>query len=416
MNINTAETEKQIKQAFDGLLDNATLTPEQVQHISDYIESATAKDNQMQKMINDLPSNNGVSEVPVNALANPSAVEEVKATVRIDPALGSSTVESIVPDDDDIPAADLNDYLNMADYENGTINLECAVLSESTLKEYGIKAEESDQIVELLKRVQKKEEFDYYAELPESLKKYCDLLVSFEKKSSTPKDIKLRDTALSTLEAITSEIAADKFTIDISEVIDSEIKKSGVDLSDIYEGMIIGKADSLRKAADKTEEDGHEKEAAILRKIADSCEESYLMTGFIDAIKNHKIKIRKIDIEKPQKVVRDFNTKYETSKIGINDVWDLTYCIPRNLCHATETPDPDVITMDTIKAFVVGFCRYCSNMKITNIEDHTFMYYFIKNILYLDITAPGAEFTEFGQQLIDRIKSILDTIHEVYGY
>ena len=65
---------------------------------------------------------------------------------------------------------------------------------------------------------------------------------------------------------------------------------------------------------------------------------------------------------------------------------------------------------------MVAFCTYCKNMKNTNVEEHIFMYYFIKNILYLDTTAPGTEFTKFGQDLIDRIKEILETIHEVYGY
>lgn len=413
-----------IDEAYDKLMnqsdikveDSSKLTDEQVKHISDSIESVV-KDSDVQKVIEELPSNNGIQEVPVNALAHPEEAEAVKANLRIDPALGTTSLDSVIPEnDDDIPAANLDDYLNMADYENGNLNLEGAELSTSIKKEYGLSDKDAEYTVELLKKVQNKEEFPYYESLPDPLKKYCRILLSAEAPSNIPAAARLNNIALEALNTITSEVAADKFTIDISEVIDSEIKKSGADLSGIYEGMIVGKAGKLRESAEKVEEEGHPESAEVLRKIADACEESYMMTGFTDAIKHHKIKIRKIDLEKPQKVVRDFNHKYEDSKIGINNVWDLTFCIPRNLSRASEKVDPDKITMDTIHAFVVAFCRYCEPMKITNVEEHTFMYYFIKNLLYLDTTAPGAEFSEFGQQLIDRVKGILETIHEVYGY
>ena len=419
-----AETSSKVDEAFDKMMEqadikvedpSAKLTDEQVQHISDSIENVV-KDNDVQKVINELPSNNGVQEAPINVLADPAKGSVVNAKVNINPVLGAANMESAIPDDDDIPAVDLNDYLNMADYENGTLNLEGVELSASIKKEYNLSDEDAAYTVELLKKVQKKEEFTYYESLPDSLKKYCRILLSAEAESNIPTTARLNAIAFELLNTITSEVAADKFTIDVSDIIDSEIKKSGADLSSIYEGMIIGKADKLREAADKTEAEGHQDAAATLRKMADACEESYMMTGFVGAIKNHKIKIRKIDIEKPQKVVRDFNHKYEDSKIGINNVWDLSFCIPRNLSRASEKVDPDKITMNTIKAFIVGFCRYCDPMKITNIEDHIFMYYFIKNLLYLDTTAPGAAFSEFGQQLIDRVKSILETIHEVYGY
>lgn len=412
-----------INEAYDKLMnqsdikveDSSKLTDEQIKHISDSIESVV-KDGEVQKAVENLPSNNGITEVPVNVLANPAEGEAAKANVRIDPVLGTASIDSAIPDDDDIPAANLEDYLNMADYENGTLNLNGVELSASIKKEYNLSDKDAEYTVELLKKVQNKEEFTYYESLPDPLKTYCRILLSAEAPSNIPTPARLNKIALDTLNTITSEVAADKFTIDISEVIDSEIKKSGADLSDIYEGMIIGKAGKLRESADKVEEEGHPESAEVLRKIADACEESYMMTGFADAIKHHKIKIRKIDLEKPQKVVRDFNHKYEDSKIGINNVWDLTFCIPRNLSRASEKVDPDKITMDTIHAFVVAFCRYCEPMKITNVEEHTFMYYFIKNLLYLDTTAPGAAFSEFGQQLIDRVKGILETIHEVYGY
>lgn len=419
------ENENKINEAYDKLMEQATvveenagkLTDDQVDKIAKHIEEAALDDNEKQAIVNALPSNNGVEQIPVNVLSN-EAREEVsseKAVVSINPVTGVANVQtSNLPDDDDIPEANLEDYLDMTAYDADKINFDKVTISDSIKKEYHLSDDDAAGLITTLKRVQNKEEFPYYESLPEGLKNWCKIMAGAEGQGLLNKPM-LNTIALNALNTLTNEIAADLFVADISDVIDTEIKKSGADLSTIYEGMITTKAERLREAADKAEADDPEA-AKKLRGIADACVESYMMTGFIDAVKNHKLRIRKIDIEKPQKIVRDFNTKYENSKININNVWDLTYCIPRHLSEASTPVDPEVITIDTIHAFVVAFCRYCENMKNTNVEEHTFMYYFIKNILYLDTTAPGAEFTEFGKQLIDRIKGILETIHEVYGY
>jgi hypothetical protein len=140
------------------------------------------------------------------------------------------------------------------------------------------------------------------------------------------------------------------------------------------------------------------------------------MKDFTEAIRNHKIKIRKIDIEKYDKVVREFNYKYINSKLNINLASDLVLCIPRHLATSSRKISPDKITPQTVVAFVVAFCKYCSNFSSENVVEHTFMYYFIKNILRLDVTPPGEAPSQFAQDLVDRITDILELIHEVYGY
>ena len=214
---------------------------------------------------------------------------------------------------------------------------------------------------------------------------------------------------------IINEIAADKFQIDVSKVIDNEIEKSGADISGLYADMIIGKKEKLYEAAEKIESEKPD-EAALLRKMGDACEESYMMTGFADAIKNHKIKIKKFEIEKPSRTVTGFYAKYEKSNLGINDVWDITYCIPRHLASASTPVTPDKITKRTIVAFVIAFCKYCMNMSSDSVVDHIFMYHFIKHILYLHALPTAVEPAKFGQELIDRIKGILEDIHDVYGF
>ena len=63
------KTEETINQAYE-LMNNSTLTEEQVDHIAKHIEDAALDDNDKQAIVNALPSNNGMQEVPVNVLSN----------------------------------------------------------------------------------------------------------------------------------------------------------------------------------------------------------------------------------------------------------------------------------------------------------------------------------------------------------
>ena len=69
------------------------------------------------------------------------------------------------------------------------------------------------------------------------------------------------------IDTIFREIGADVFQIDVEHLINTEIKKSGVDFSSMYDEMILGKKEKLYEAAAKVEEQSPEN-AAVLRKIA----------------------------------------------------------------------------------------------------------------------------------------------------
>lgn len=418
----TPEQESKIDEAYDKMLDAATikaneegkLTNEQVNQLAERLQDVVESDPVL-SAIADAPSNNGVKITPAPA-AVPEDAETKEVVVSIDPETGANNIIGPTMDDDIDPDFDLSQYLNMESYEADHIDLSNLELSESIKKEYDLSNEDAVQLVKLLMRVQNKEkDIRYYDELPKGCKKYAETMALA---SGSMNRAMLNTTAKSLVDMIFNEVAADVFQIDVENLINTEIKKSGVDLSTVYSDMVLGKKVKLYEAADKIEADGPEKKnnAQILREIGDSCEESYMMTDFINAIEHHKIKIRKIDVEKPDKVFRDFNMKYESSKLGINCVSDLTYCIPRHLATATIKPNPDTVTSKTVIAFVVAFCNYCRNYDPANVVQHTFMYYFIKNILHLDAVPPGAEPSQFAQDLIDRIESTLETLHRVYGY
>lgn len=413
----TPAQEEAINTAYDKMLDAATikanedgkLTDQQLDELADKLDKVAESDPVLSSLKNS-PSAKGEQTYAVENHTDDMQTEDV--TVQVDPETGAHKILENV--DDDIPDIDLSKYLDMKSYEADYIDLDSVTLSDSIIKEYDLSEEDCKNLIALLKRVQAKEEgINYYNELPAGVKKFVNAMAVAE---GSPSSRSIKNAIAKTyIDTIFREIGADVFQIDVERLINTEIKKSGVDFSTMYDEMILGKKEKLYEAAAKVEE-ASPKNAAVLRKIADACEESYMMTGFIEAIKNHALKIRKIDIEKYDKVVKEFNYKYEKSSLNINLASDLVLCIPRHLATASEPISPDKITSKTVVAFVVAFCKYCEKFSPENVAEHTFMYYFIKNILRLDSTPPGTEHSEFAQQLVDRIKSTLELIHEVYGY
>ena len=389
------------------------LTEEELEKVMDKLDDIRNSDPLLSSIAN-MPSNTGSTEAAPNVInydGKDTTTKEVRVT--IDPESGENRPHSNL--DDVEPAdVDLNDYLNMESYDTDKVDITTDAVSESVRREYRLSGEEDVQkLVEVLKKVQAGEKDEpFYNMMPKGVQEFVDVMCI----ENGILNKSLRNTvAVTVANMIINEIAADKFQIDVSKVIDNEIKKSGADISSLYSDMIIGKKEKLYEAAAKVESEKPD-EAELLRNIGDACEESYMMTGFADAIKNHKIKIKKFEIEKPSRVVTGFYAKYEKSNLGINDVWDITYCIPRHLATASTPVTPDKITKRTVIAFTIAFCKYCMNMTVDSITDHVFMYYFIKNILYLDALPSGDKPAQFGQDLIDRIKAILEDIHDIYGF
>jgi hypothetical protein len=394
--------------------ENTKLTEEQVDQIAEKLAEVRDSDPTLTN-IADMPSNSGGETAPVNVLNYDNKdLSEKKVKVEVDPESGANKIiDDLDLNEDDIEPADLSEYLDMESYDTDKIDLSKSELSESIINEYSIKEDEIPELFKVLQQYQSGDkDSPYYNRLPEGVQRFVDTMCI----ENGILNRAMRNTvSLTVINMIINEIAADKFQVDINQVIDDEIAKSGVDMSSLYSDMIIGKKDKLYEAADKVEEAKPE-EAALLRKMGDACEESYMMTDFHDAIKNHKIKLKKFDIEKPSRAMTSFYAKYEKSSLGINDLWDITKCIPRHLGAASTPVTPDKITSKTIVAFTVLFAKYCMNMKSDSVVDHIFMYYFIKNILYLDALPSGDISAQFGQDLIDHIKEILEDVHDVYGF
>ena len=128
---------------------------------------------------------------------------------------------------------------------------------------------------------------------------------------------------------------------------------------------------------EKAKADGNEEAVWEFTLMKDGLDDAYNLTKFSEAIKT--IKIKKFDLEKPERVYSIFTRKYENHRYNISDIRPCPMILSR---HLIDVPQEDLVK------FCLCFCKYIQNMSPDNIVDHTFMYYFIRNIYLLDSLNP----------------------------
>ena len=95
-----------------------------------------------------------------------------------------------------------------------------------------------------------------------------------------------------------------------------------------------------------------------------------------------KCKIKNYELEKPEKVFKDFNFKYVDNHN--QNIHDINICTRILGVHIKDHVDDKGIMM-----LLIAFTKFCKNYKPDNILEHIFMDTFIKNIIYMDALAPA---------------------------
>lgn len=185
-----------------------------------------------------------------------------------------------------------------------------------------------------------------------------------------------------------------------------ELSKSLTDITYNHAQMFREK---FPEFANKAEEEGKTKEAQQLRDVSDAYNEACTLNKMYDMYANTgKLRVKKFDIEKPQKHYQAIRDKYAHTKLTIRDIAMLEPILDRYL--------PDYIDMDDIRAFLVIFCKYCMNFNPSNIAEHTFMYYFIYNICILDMCDDtNEESVKLKENTINTIVNFITLIRKKMG-
>lgn len=257
-------------------------------------------------------------------------------------------------------------------------------------------------------RYKRGEKFSYYNAMPDVIKEMINSNIGPEyltKMGNLAKNGQ-NYAAGQFLEYIIRESVVSTELLDLQTAVNQQIadlnKESKKLVSNIGESQKKYFEESVLKTADELEEAGNKEKADLLRTVSHSFTQSYTMEEFLDAYKLGKCKVKQIQLEKWNRTCTDFNIKYQKTKTVIPELSLLVPVLDR---HADKKFD-----LVVIREFVAAFANYTRNMKPVNLAEHTFMYYFITNILSFDYYD---QTNEIDHQFHENLKATINNFLEV---
>lgn len=163
------------------------------------------------------------------------------------------------------------------------------------------------------------------------------------------------------------------FTKDAANIADDMATQIG----DLMLSFDDERKDQINNAITVAKSNGNDVMVKNLEAIRDNIDKAFNLDEFKEFCKHCKIK--SIEMKKPNRVYDSFIHKYETNDAIINDIRTCPDVIIR---HLTE------FTKDQAMMICLAYCKYCCNMNPDNMAEHTFMYYFIRNIIAIDRINP----------------------------
>lgn len=395
---------------------DSTLTDEQVEEIADTLSKVdvspdTALYNKIRKEERDEEKGFSVVESPI---INPSN--------GMTPFSSSTNQSNKYNFDEDV---NIDDIMNLDNVETDITKVEITQdsLQKAIDKIYpGIKVNEEDivTLLSLANRYNKGESFSYYQSMPDNIKSSINVVLGDVSPEMGPYVKEGRNfVAKQLLDSIVEQSVMDTVTRDMNIAAMNTVSEfnnlSKESLTEFFklqktqfEVNYPAQANTYEKALAAGEIDEKDVEKikraiTVYRGVANSFKQAYMYTEMMEAYRAGKIKVKPIQISKIKRTCDEFNYKYQKSINTINDIKFIITTLDR---HA----DPD-IDIDTIKKFVCIFINYTKNKKPDDVVDHTFMYYFVKNIISLDqYDHTSEEEDKFYTELLDRLNSIFKEI------
>lgn len=385
------DTAKDSDKQFNELLEVANKTEDQIiEDIKEAEPELNPEDQAIMDKVKNMPAEDG---------------EFNTVMVDVNPATGERVIRGdgeFKPDDtsfNEVLASNkTNDSLNDTPVDDSTI------ISEVKEKFENISEKDALILTEVAQRYKKKEisALEAFNLIPAIMKEKINAEIA---KAGIPVGTanNYRKQAIkAVLDDILEGAEMEQCSIDFDKQIASIYKDYGNDIAFLYQSNMYEKIKTLRQSIEDMKKDNTDgsldEKIETVHCIIDSLYESYELNEFADfAIRK---KIKGIEREKSYKVFRDFTSKYDNSKFIISNVALIIEPL-KKYCFFTEDEATDLAIL---------FCKYCINMKPSNLEEHTFMYYFIANILSIQINGIKDENDEdeFANVLIDNLKNIME--------
>lgn len=294
--------------------------------------------------------------------------------------LGIYTTDNnnIIPMEDEEVSNMAKDQYEKFSSNDDEINMNALM---KTLNDKEIKnANDALVIAKLVQRRIKGEEFNPYKEFPESIQNLVNAQLAEVGQLSDRRSRAMVSKML--LDEIVEEYQSTEFGMDLDAMLASlkqEEEKAAIDIAkdtaDLLMSLDEERRSSIEIGINKAKENNDEETLKKLESMKLAMDEISTLDKFKEYCKT--VKIKKFDLEKPNRIFDSFNQKYINHK---NNISNITDC-PSLLNQHIDDPDSNL-------KYCLAFCKYCMNMSPDNIEEHTFMYYFIRNIILLDRLNP----------------------------
>lgn len=261
-----------------------------------------------------------------------------------------------------------------------------AMLSDDDITEM----EDIIKITDLLRRRLNGEKFNPYHLFPEKIQHDINAqLVSMGQASDRHSRAMISNMILDQM----AEEYKSRNTMDLDDVFlklgeDAKklVQEASVEMSDLYLELYSSRKEAIQESINKATENNDLEAVKKFKEIDEAMEESIDLNKFAEYCKT--VKIKKFDMEKPSRIYDIIFNKYRDHKNNINDI---SYC-PKILDkHIKDNHEGNL-------KVCLAFCKYCANMSPDNISEHTFMYFFIRNIIMLDRMNPNGENTDTMKQ------------------
>lgn len=383
------------------------LTDKQIDLIASELDEAI-KGTDLEVLAN-LPSNQGKQERDKSEI-NESG-EPKKLMVTIDPNTGENKI--IGPANEDNETESFEDICSRI--ESGNININTSPITESELKsiissdnngllsdlsgkDFSISDESVKELLFIVNRKKKNENFNIYKSYPEEIQNMIDTYLENNGMGGNSMQAKQYRNILaeSLLNEFIDNIELSRIQSDFNKEMEDLFNKGSEELAETIVGYTIERNKTYREAAEKME-DGEKK--AKLISILDAIDSAYSLDGLIEFAK--KCKVKKFELDKPSKIYNSFLMKYENSSYNI---YNLDLCRPilvRNLGVDVKYAD----------LFLIAFCKYCQNMKPDVTTEHAFMYYTIYNIVLIDMNKSDNT-KAVSEKFLENIKKVIDNLKE----
>lgn len=395
--------------SVDKITESATLTEDQVNEIDKVLEENIENTPDL-KLVQSLPSNNGVSE---NTDSDQGYMK--KANIVVDPYTGENKIVSTVNEDeesiDDMSFEDL-----VAGIESGEIKVpedDTPISKEELKSNFGILDDNgnitvSDEdfmtILEVVNRRNNKEDFNVYKALPKVIQRQIDEGIGLPPEgSSVITNNPIRAMRNATAEALIDEVllhsTMERAQTNLNKEIEEVFKSTASEVAEYSIGYTKERNEKYREYAEGLEDEEKKKKLLETLDVIDSAYDLNVLKEFAKTCK-----IKKYDIENPKNYFRDFMYKYKDQAYNIYDINLTLPMLERHIVDDENYNKADIV------AFMVCFCKYIRNFNVENTLDHAFMYYVIYNICIVDSLPESSK--EVSDKFMNNIKEVINNLKE----